>query len=55
MEQVRQYSTRWVQSILASIYIYGARFIILLLCYCQDTESESQEIKIVVVGSIFTK
>ena len=38
--QKYQYSTRWEQNIVSIIHIYGARYIYLLFCDYQDTESE---------------
>ena len=38
------YSTTWENKIVAIIYIYGARDILLLFFYHQDTELESLEI-----------
>ena len=37
------------------LHIYGAKANFLLFCDHQDTESESREIEIVVIGLIFTQ
>ena len=55
MGQQYTYSTRWKQNIVVVIHIYGVRAIFLLYYNHQDTESESQGIKISIAGPIFTQ
>ena len=43
------------QNIVTTLHNYGARVILLLFCDHTDTESESREIEIVVLGLIFTQ
>ena len=49
------YPTIWVGKIMTILHIYGAKTNFLLFCDHQDTESESQEIEVVVLGLIFTQ
>ena len=54
MRQRYPYYIIWEKNIVAIIHCCGARDIFLLLNDNQDTESQSQEIKIDVSGPIFT-
>ena len=53
MVQGYPYPTRWVGKIMIILHIYGPKANFLLFCDHQDTESESREIEIVVLGLIF--
>ena len=46
-------STIWEREVVVILNIYGAKANFLLFCDHQDTESESREIEIVVLGLIF--
>ena len=52
--QQNPYYTRWEKNIVAIIYIYCTRAVILLFCDYQDTESESCEIEMIIYKPILT-